>query len=296
VKVVNFNTLIREVAEIIRRVAGDDVAVELRLASDLGNARIDPAHFQRVLLNLCFNAQEAMPHGGKLTIRTANYRVTATSGRRVADMPDGLYASMQVTDTGQGIDPAALANIFVPFFTTKSRGTGLGLPTVHGIVQENRGHIAVQSARGTGTTFEIFLPETAETEETSVTQLGTLPSMRGTEQVLIIEADTILRKMIAGIFATDGYKVTEAVQPEEVTAAGAPQLVLLQAHTRPGAALVRRLYALNPRLRVISTSAAGTPGALPPDLAPGAMVHLPKPFALSTLLLKARRLLDTAAG
>ena len=299
VKVVNFNTLIREIAEIIRRAAGDGIAVELRLASDLGNARIDPAHFQRVLLNLCFNAHEAMPRGGKLTIRTANHRVTATSGRRVPEMPDGLYASMQVTDTGGGIEATALKHIFVPFFTTKNRGTGLGLPTVQNIVRENRGHLAVQSAPGAGTTFEVFLPETAEPEETSITKLGTLPAMRGTEQVLIVEADDILRKMIAGIFATDGYKVTEAVYPEEVASAGGasgpPQLVLLQSHTKAGAALVRRLHAANPRLRVVSTSAASAPGAIPADLPAGAVVHLPKPFALSTLLLKARSLLDTAA-
>jgi two-component system cell cycle sensor histidine kinase/response regulator CckA len=297
VKVVNFNTLIREVAEIIRRVAGDDITVELRLASDLANARIDPAHFQRVLLNLCFNAREAMTRGGKLTIRTANHRVTPLAGRRLPEMVDGVYASMQVIDTGHGIEPAALKHIFVPFFTTKPRGTGLGLPTVQGIIRENNGHIAVQSTPGAGTTFEIFLPETAEPEETSVTKLGTLPAMRGTERVLIIEADDILRKMIAGIFANDGYKVTEAVQPDDAVVTGAePQLVLLQAHTKSGAALVRRLHAGNPRLRVISTSAAGTPGALPPDLPAGASVHLPKPFALSTLLLRARSLLDTAAG
>jgi two-component system cell cycle sensor histidine kinase/response regulator CckA len=114
--------------------------------------------------------------------------------------------------------------------------------------------------------------------------------------VLIIEADDILRKMIAGIFANDGYKVTEAEQPEEAAAGVTPQLVLLQAHTKAGAALVRKLSAGNPRLRVISTSAAGTPAAVPPDLPPGSVVHLPKPFALSTLLLRARSLLDTAGG
>jgi two-component system cell cycle sensor histidine kinase/response regulator CckA len=299
VKVVNFNTLIREIAEIIRRVAGEEITVELRLASDLGNARIDPAHFQRVLLNLCFNAREAMPRGGKLVIRTGNHRVSPAGGRHAPEMADGLYASMQVTDTGQGIDPAALKHIFVPFFTTKSRGTGLGLPTVQGIVRENGGHITVQSAPGAGTTFGIFLPETAEPEQTSITKLGTLPAMRGTEHVLIIEADDILRKMIAGIFATDGYRVTEAVHVEDAAAAlaaggGQPQLVLLHSHTKAGAALVRRLHAANPRLRVVSTS-AGAPLQLLPDFPAGALVHLPKPFALSTLLLKARSLLDTAA-
>jgi CheY-like chemotaxis protein len=280
-------------------VAGEEITVELRLASDLGNARIDPAHFQRALLNLCFNAREAMSRGGKLTIRTGNHRVTPAAGRNTPGMADGLYASMQVTDTGHGIEPAALKNIFVPFYTTKSRGTGLGLPTVQGIIRENGGHITVQSTPGVGTTFGIFLPETAEPEQTSITKLGTLPAMRGTEHVLIIEADDILRKMIAGIFATDGYRVTEAVHAEDAAAVlaaggGQPQLVLLHSHTKSGAALVRRLHAANPRLRVISTSAQAPLQQLP-DFPPGALVHLPKPFALSTLLLKARSLLDTAA-
>jgi two-component system cell cycle sensor histidine kinase/response regulator CckA len=298
VKVVNFNTLIREIAEIIRRVAGEEIVVELRLASDLGNARIDPSHFQRALLNLCFNAREAMPRGGKLTIRTGNHRVTPAGGRRAPGMPDGLYASMQVTDTGHGIEPDALKNILVPFFTTKSRGTGLGLPTVDGIVRENHGYLLVDSTPGAGATFGIYLPETAEPEEMSITKLGTLPAMRGTEHVLIIEADDILRKMIAGIFATDGYKVTEAVNAEDAAVAraagGPPQLVLLHSHTKAGAALVRRLQAANPRLRVISTS-AHSPLQFLPDFPAGALVHLPKPFALSVLLLKARSLLDTAA-
>ncbi len=296
VKVVNFNTLIREVAEIIRRLAGEEIAVELRLASDLGNARIDPAHFQRVLLNLCFNAREAMPRGGKLTIRTCNHRVGSDADRRVLEMADGLYAVLQVTDTGSGIEPVALKNIFEPFFTTKTRGTGLGLPTVLGIVRENGGHIAVQSRPGAGTTFEVFLPETAEPEQTSVTKLGTLPVMRGTENLLIVEEDDVLRKMIAGILATDGYSVTDASTPDAAAALIKstrlrPQLVLIQSCSKEGGKLVRQLHAEIPNLRLICTSAKALPVSLH-TVPLSATVHLPKPFALSTLLLKVRGLLD----
>ncbi len=298
VKVVNFNTLIREIAEIIRRLAGEDIAVELRLASDLGNARIDPAHFQRILLNLCFNAREAMARGGKLTIRTCNHRVAAPADRRTPEMADGAYAVLQVTDTGAGIEPVALKNIFEPFFTTKIRGTGLGLPTVLGIVRENAGHIAVQSRPGAGTTFEVFLPETAEPEQTSVTKLGALPVMRGTESLLIVEEDDVLRKMIAGILATDGYAVTDAPTPEAaaalIKATGLrPQLVLIQSCSKEGGKLVRALHAEIPGLRLICTSPKALAVSLHPVLA-SVTVHLPKPFALSTLLLKVRVLLDAA--
>ncbi len=298
VKVVNFNILIREIAEIIRRAAGEEVAVELRLASDLGNARLDPTHFQRVLLNLCFNAQEAMPRGGKLTIRTWNHRVAADSDRRVPEMANGLYAVVQVTDTGHGMDPATLRNIFVPYFTTKRRGTGLGLSTVLGIIRENRGHITASSTRGAGTTFEIYFPETPEPEETSVTQLDTLPAMRGTETLLIVEEDMVLRKMIAGILSTDGYAVTDAATPAEAAKRVAqglrPHLVLIQSCTKEGGELVRLLHTANPRLRLVCTSTHPLPVSLH-NVPRSATIHLPKPFALSTLVRGVRSLLDTAA-
>ena len=298
VKVVNFNTLIREIAEIIRRMAGEEIVVELRLASDLGNVRIDPTQFQQVLLNLCINARDAMLRGGKLTIRTFNHRVLGPADRRAPEMTDALYAAMQVTDTGPGIPAAEQKSIFEPFFTTKPQGTGLGLSTALGIVRENNGHLVVRSSPG-DTNFELFLPETAEPEQISVTKLGTLPAMRGTEKVLIIEADEVLRKMIAGIMATDGYGVTSAANPEEAAALLArtglqPELLLAPGGTKAGAVLVRRMRATQPRLRVISTSAA-PPTALLSEFPAGSLVHLPKPFALSTLLLKARGLLDAAA-
>ena len=295
VKVINFNTLIREIAEIIRRVVGDGVQLELRLASDLGNALIDPTHFQQALLNLCFNARDAMPQGGKLTIRTYNHQVTAAPGRRGTEMREGSYAVMAVADNGHGIAPGALADIFEPFFTTKPRGTGLGLSSVRDIIRQNDGHIAVHSEPGEGTRFEIFLPETPEPEQTSVTKLGVLPATRGSEAVLIVEPDDVLRKMIAGILATDGYRVTESATLEEaVEAAGrsrlVPQLLLVHAKTGSGD-LPRLLLAGNPALRVINTSALPLAECWP-DCAPQAIVHLPKPFALSTLLTRARALLD----
>lgn len=299
VKVVNFNTLIREIAEIIRRVAGEEIVVELRLASDLGNARIDPTHFQRVLLNLCFNAQEAMPRGGRLTIRTRNHRVAAGAGCPGPDLPAGLYAVLAVTDTGHGMGPATLRNIFEPSFTTKSGGTGLGLSIVQGIVRENRGHLAARSVPAGGTTLEIFLPETAEPEQTSVTPLDTLPAVRGTETLLIVEEDTVLRKMIAGILATDGYAVADAPTPAAAAAQVAqglqPQLVLIQSCTKEGGELVRQLHAANARLRLICTSAKLLPVSLH-RVPRTATIHLPKPFALSTLVRGVRSLLDAGGG
>jgi PAS domain S-box-containing protein len=296
VKVVNFNTLVREITEILRRVAGEAVALELRLASDLGNARIDPTQFQQILLNFCFNARDAMPGGGKLTIRTRNLEVTGPDNRHAPEMQPGIYAGMIVTDTGQGMAADVRKRIFEPFFTTKPQGTGLGLSTVLGIIRQHDGHIVVRSAPGQGTTFEVYLPETAEPEQTSVTKLGSLPAVRGTETLLIVEQDDVLRKMIAGILATDGYSVTDVPNPEAgaalVAATGLrPQLVLIQSCSKEGAELVQQLYSNYRDLRLICTSTDPLPVNLH-EVPKKATIHLPKPFALSTLLRHVRTLLD----
>ncbi len=297
VKVVNYNTLIREIAEIIRRVAGDTVALELRLASDLANARIDPTQFQQVLLNLCFNAREAMPLGGQLVVRTYNYEVSSAANQRAAGQGKGYYAVMQVTDTGHGMEPGVLSRVFEPFFTTKPQGTGLGLATVLSIVRQHNGYVAVQSTPDQGTTFDVFLPETSEPEQTIPVQPpGRPPTKKGTESLLIIEEEEVLRKMIAGILVTEGYQVAEAATAEGaaavIRARGAKlQLVLAPGSARGVTALVRRLQAKNRALRFINMAAGPTAAPLP-GFSAQAVAHLPKPFTLSTLTLTVRALLD----
>lgn len=300
IKVVNCNTLIREIAEILRRVAGDEVVVEFRLASDLGNVRIDPTQFQQVLLNLCGNARDAMPKGGALTIRTSNLKVSSTPDGRLPEMAPGHYVVVRVSDNGLGMAPDILHRIFERFFTTKVHGTGLGLATVQGIIRQYHGQIRAQSTPGEGSAFEILLPETLELEPAAPVPLPSLPVTAGTETLLIIEEDLVLRKMIAGILGHDGYRVVAEATPADATAAVAagdlkPHLVLASGDQPAVAALVRRLRARNRALRFISIS------ILPP--APGrtkvpakAMMHLPKPFELSALVAAVRTLLDAARG
>ncbi len=281
VLVVNFNTLIREISEIIHRVCGEEIALELRLASDLGNARINPTHFQQVLLNLCFNARDAMPAGGRLVIRTYNHTAAGASAR---ELPPGSYVALEVADEGVGIAPAEQARIFETFFTTKPHGTGLGLPIAQRIVRQANGRLTVRSAPGEGATFTLLLPETAEPEQVSTTVLGTLPVTRGTEAVLVIEQEEALRKMIAGILATDGYAVSEAASADEAAKlGGCPQLVITDTASPAGRRLLDGFRATRPGLLVISTAAE----------APARhSAHLPKPFALSSLLARVRELLD----
>ncbi len=289
--VVNFNTLIREITEIIRRVCGEAIEVELRLASDLGNARINPVHFQQVLLNLCFNARDAMPQGGRLTLRTFN-RPAARDQAGV--LPVGSCVVLQVTDTGGGLEPAQIGKIFDPFYTSKPQGTGLGLPTALGIIRQAQGQIVVYSMPREGTTFEVLLPETAEPEDVSPTALGVLPSTLGTESILVIERDDGLRKMIAGILALDGYTATDAQTAGTTDQPGLkPQLVIIDHGSGPAAAFLQKLYKANRELRVICTAIQRPALTGFPDRQ---VAHLPKPFALSSLLTKVRAMLDDRAN
>jgi PAS domain S-box-containing protein len=280
--VVNFNTLIREVADIIRRICGENIEVQLRLASDLGNARINPVHFQQVLLNLCFNARDAMPKGGQLTLRTFN---------QISELDGAHQVALEVSDTGTGIEPALHDRIFEPFYTTKREGTGLGLPTSQGLIAQAGGKLGVRSAPGRGTTFAVFLPETAESEDSGAIPLGELPTTtQGTESILLIEQDEGLRKMISGILAIDGYSVCEAATAEEaVTREVQPQLIIADTATKQGVTCLRRLRKKSAETRFLSTAAERpTFGRRAEDRS----AHLPKPFALSSLLTQVRELLD----
>jgi nitrogen-specific signal transduction histidine kinase/CheY-like chemotaxis protein len=289
--VVNFNTLIREITEIIRRICGDTIELELRLASDLGNARISPTHFQQVLLNLCFNARDAMPGGGRLVVRTFNQTIKPSRASR-STLPAGDYVAMEVADQGTGISPAVLKRIFEPFYTTKSRGTGLGLAMAHGIIQQARGRIAVRSTSPKGTVFEVCLPETAEPEQPTLATLGELAATAGTEPILLIEPDATLRRMIAGILAGDGYAVTDVATPREATQTQTrPQLVIADAKPAAIRMWLGELRRNHPALRLINVGESPTN---PPGFSRGAVAHMPKPFVLSGLLQQIRRLLDAA--
>jgi PAS domain S-box-containing protein len=292
--VVNANTLIREIAEILRRVMGEGVHVELRLASDLGNMRADPTQFQQALLNLCFNSRDAMPQGGKLQVRT--YRADLSGEEKLpAGAAHRAYVVAQVMDTGTGMDPEMQKHVFQSFYTTKPHGTGLGLSTVQNIVRRAGGFVRWESAVGRGTTFELYFPETAEAEQIFSTTLSALPSTSGTESLWLIEEDEVLRKMVSGILSVDGYQVrTFATAREALEADGSHgqlQLLLLDNTGSEACQLAQQLHGANPKMRALFL-AVDSPSAVLKNFPARAVAHLPKPFALSTLLRTVRRLLD----
>jgi len=177
---IEVNGLVTETASLLRRLIGARIALEIELAPDAGRVRADPSQLQQVLMNLAANARDAMPSGGRLTIRTAQTNVAA-SGVADAALPAGRYVTLQVADTGHGMDETTRAHIFEPLFTTRDleKGTGLGLATVHSIVMKLGGYIGVESSPGNGTCFSIHLPN-ADLEPEGPTQLVEHNSAIGT--------------------------------------------------------------------------------------------------------------------
>ncbi|MEX2043724.1 MAG: ATP-binding protein [Opitutus sp.] len=295
-RTINLNTLVRDNAEILQRLLGTAGRLEFELAENLANVRTDPAQFQQVLLNLVLNARDALRDDGRIVVSTANREVKSGMNRRNNDTPPGRYVALTVTDNGTGMDADTQKHLFEPFFTTKpeGKGTGLGLALVYGVVQQSGGHIVVKSALLVGSTFEILLPTVNSPVEEPPAMVTPLPSIKGSETVVLVEDDEVVRKMVAGMLTADGYRVTAGKTCSDVAAElpeGRPVQLLIGSVAGEGEKLGRRLLAASSGLRVLCTAEHGEK-ALVPWMPPDRQACIHKPFALSELLRAARRLLD----
>lgn len=296
-RVIDLNELVRDNAGILRRLIGESGQVEFDLAEGLPNVRTDPTQFQQVLLNLVLNARDALRDRGRIRVSTAHREVTAGHNRRATDALPGRYAVLTVADNGTGMDAETQKHLFEPFFTTKpeGKGTGLGLALVYGVVQQSGGFIAVKSALLVGSTFEVLLPITSAPVEEAPPTVTPLASVRGSENVLLIEEDEVVRKMVAGILTADGYRVSAAktfgdVPADEDNPTRSVQLLIANL-AGEGEKIARRLRDDQPNLRVLCTS--NYDFKMPIEwLPPERQACLNKPYALSELLRAARKLLD----
>ncbi len=162
--ILDLNEVVTSTTQLLYRLIGEDVELVTHLAPGLGLVKADPGQIDQVIVNLVVNARDAMPHGGTLTIETANVYLDEADARELAEITTGAYSMLAISDTGYGMDADTVAQAFEPFFTTKGpgQGTGLGLASVHGIVRQSDGHIQICSAPGQGTSFKIYLPQVAQ--------------------------------------------------------------------------------------------------------------------------------------
>jgi CheY-like chemotaxis protein/two-component sensor histidine kinase len=209
---VDLNALVTDLERMLRRVIGAHIEIVTATAPDLGGVRADPGQLEQVLLNLAVNARDAMPQGGTLRIETSRVRVAHPS-RETGGVPPGDYASLTVSDTGIGMDAETRAHAFEPFFTTKpaGEGTGLGLSTVYGIVQQSGGAITVESAPGQGTSIRLFFPRIGETAEVPAEAVPAGQNRQAPTKgtVLVVEDDERVRRLTCRILEQYGFGVVE---------------------------------------------------------------------------------------
>jgi two-component system, cell cycle sensor histidine kinase and response regulator CckA len=299
-RVLDPNAVIAGAAGILRRRLGEDVELRTVLASGVGRVRADVTQLEQVLFNLAVNARDAMPGGGQLTMETAD--VELLEGHTNDGAVPGAFVMLAVSDTGHGMDASTQARIFEPFFTTKDpgRGTGLGLSTVYGIVNQSGGHIEVSSEIGIGTTFTIYLPRVdAATSGADVAEAPADLPPHGTETVLIVEDDEGVGQLAQEILEAGGYTVLAAATPaqalELVERSTEAIHLLLTDVVMPGMngrALAEQLTGRRPGLKAIFMSGytadvIGRQGSLDPG-----MTLIQKPFTPGVVLRTIRKVLD----
>ncbi len=302
-KVLDLNAVVTEVEKMLRRLIGEDIELTAVLDLALGRVKADPGQIEQIILNLAVNARDAMPQGGRLTLKTANVTLDQAYVRQHLGATPGPYVLLAVSDTGVGMDAETRSHIFEPFFTTKGagKGTGLGLSTVYGIVKQSGGTIWVESAPGRGTTFEIYLPLVEE-----ATANGELhpalppPTPGGTETILVVEDEMSVRKLAAEFLGSNGYRVLEAQDGAEALQVceehRAPIHLLLTDVVMPGMSgreLAVRLVGARPEMKVIYVSGYTDDAIVQHGVREEGTVFLQKPFSLDALARTVREALDS---
>lgn len=292
----DLSDVVSGIEKMLRRIIGEDIELFTELSPTLGVVRADPGQLDQVILNLSVNARDAMMNGGQLTISTQNVTLDAAYADAHANVTPGVFVMLAVTDTGTGMTPDVQRQIFEPFFTTKAvgQGTGLGLATVYGIVQQCGGQIRVYSELGRGTAFKLYFPRL---DEPAAVPMPRLPSDSAPAAgvVLLVEDDAAVRQVASRILRDRGYQVLEARRPSEARTLceehGARIDVLLTDVIMPdctGPQLARELVERHPKMQVVYMS--GYPGGTATRagaLEPGAL-YIEKPFSPGALVDKVR--------
>ncbi|HTV45588.1 MAG TPA: ATP-binding protein [Stellaceae bacterium] len=308
-KVLDITDVLVELSHLLRRLIGENVVLEVEHGRDLGLVKVDQGQLEQVVINLVVNARDAMPVGGRLTIRTANLHQTTPLRRGSEIMPAGDYVRIEVADTGVGIAPADLARIFEPFFSTKEvgSGTGLGLSTVYGIVKQTGGFIFADSAPGRGAVFEIFLPRhraaaPAPLARAVAVEPTTPKDLTGTAAVMLVEDDDAVRLFGARALRNKGYRITEARSGEaalELIRSATQKFDLLITDVvmpqMDGPTLIREVRLIDPAIKIIFISGYAEDAFRQRLDRDGGIHFLPKPFSLKQLAIKVKEVLGNGS-
>ena len=297
------NDLLGNLLKMLRRLLGERINLIFQEATDPPWIEGDPIMMEQVVLNLCVNARDAMPQGGQLILLTRIVEMSAAQMQRHPEAPVGQYVCLTVADTGCGMDAATLEHVFEPFFTTKEvgRGSGLGLATVHGIVEQHHGWLEIESTVGQGTTFRVYLPVSTKAWAGTVEE-GAIGWKGGTETILLVEDEISLRRTVALFLRRQGYTVLEAGNGFEALRQWehhANSIALLftdmvMPEGMTGLDLARQLRLRRAELPVI-VSSGYSPDLISEDQpAQPNLLYLPKPCEPAKLARKLRSLLDQA--
>ncbi len=302
---VDLNTAVHQVEQMIRRLIGEDIAVDTRYAPGPCTITADRSQLEQVIVNLAVNARDAMPGGGRLVIETSVASLDDEYIGRHPVVTPGRYALLAVCDNGTGMDEATRAKIFDPFFTTKElgKGTGLGLATVYGTVKQLGGYIWVYSEPGFGTCFKLYFPECqADVDRSAPAAVNRSPSV-GSEIVLVVEDERAVRSFCGTVLRRFGYHVIEAATPTEafdvLERLSSPVNLILTDVMMPGmngGEMLRRIRTTHPHVRALYMSGYGADLIAPRGCMESGGKLLEKPFTSADLLREVRSVLDSPEG
>ncbi len=301
-KPLNLNQVVVETLPIIERTIPKMISLEMHLDQNLNLVNGDASQFEQVLLNLATNANDAMPEGGKLVIETDNLSLDEEYANSHLEVAPGDYVRVTVSDTGEGMDKAALEKIYDPFYTTKGvgKGTGLGLATVYGIVRGHGGNVFCYSEPGSGTTFKIYFPALKSEPAGSQSpeeEAQLIPG--GGETILLVDDEASLLEVGQRSLSEKGYSVVTAASGEEALEVYRDQVLaidlVIMDLSMPGMGghkALQEILALNPQAKVLIASGYSLNGQVQDSLRSGAAGYIPKPFRRAELLQTVRRVLD----
>jgi len=301
----NVNDILGDMIKLLKRLIGEDIQLVTKPGANLKQIKADPGQLEQVLVNLVVNARDAMPRGGIVTIETSNTTLDHTYTSKHLDATAGEYVMLAISDTGTGMDQKTQSRIFEPFFTTKAKdkGTGLGLSTVYGIIKQSGGSIWVYSELGKGTTFKVYLPLVEEGTRQAAATASVTPIMHGSETVLLVEDEDMVRKLASELLVESGYTVLEANGGEAAIDLGNKHKeridLLITDVVMPklsGKEVAEQLQAIHPETRVLFMSGYTDEAIVHHGIVDSGIAFIQKPFSERALAQKIRDVLDGTNG